>query len=69
MMKDFEGGGGREMHDEDSLIKKMQTTSTATVEQQNVDVYFDALRDYISLYQLLKFKKVDFFLWHLSSIF
>ena len=52
MMKDFE------MHDEDDLIKKMQTASDAAVEQRNVDVYFNALRDYISelwgvqLYQL-----------------
>ena len=68
MIKDFE------MRNEDSLIKKMQTTSDAAVEQQKVDVYFNALRDYISelwgvqLYQLFKFKKLDCFLWHLSSI-
>lgn len=54
MMKDFE------MHEEDSLIKKMQIASAAAVEQQSVDVYFDALRDYISelwgvqLYEPLK---------------
>lgn len=69
--------GGKEMHDEDSsLIRKMQTASASAVEQQNADVYFDALRDYISelwgvqLYQLCKLNKVDCFLWHhLSLIF
>jgi hypothetical protein len=72
MMEDF-GGGGKEMHDQDpgvseSLIKNMQTA----VEQENMDVYLDSLRNYISelrgveLYQLLNVNKVDCFLWYLS---
>jgi len=72
MMEDFEGGG-KEMHDQDpgvseSLIKNMQTA----VEQENMDVYLDSLRNYISelrgveLYQLLNVNKVDCFLWYLS---
>jgi hypothetical protein len=73
MMEDFGGGGGKEMHDHDPgvserLIKNMQTA----VEQENMDVYFDSLRNYISelrgveLYQLLNVNKVDCFLWYLS---
>nr|ABK25020.1 unknown [Picea sitchensis] len=73
MMEDFGGGGGKEMHDQDpgvseSLIKNMQTA----VEQENMDVYLDSLRNYISelrgveLYQLLNVNKVDCFLWYLS---
>jgi len=72
IMEDFEGGG-KEMHDQDpgvseSLIKNMQTA----VEQENMDVYLDSLRNYISelrgveLYQLLNLNKVDCFLWYLS---
>jgi hypothetical protein len=63
MMEDFEGGG-KEMHDDDPgvserLIKNMQTA----VEQENMDVYLDSLRNYISelrgveLYQLLNVNK------------